>query len=105
MWETRNRKDAESLYDAACFRAVTAGVQAKAPGADAARLAKDDADRAMAWLHKAVQAGYQDAAHMKKDTDLDPLRERADFKKLLAEMEAKSPPKQQPAPPPREVNP
>ena len=38
---------------------------------------------------KAVKAGYRDAAHMKKDTDLDPLREREDFKKLLAELEGK----------------
>ena len=57
MWEKLNRPDAESLYNAACFRAVTAGVQAKTPGADAAQLAKDDADRAMAWLTKAVAAG------------------------------------------------
>ena len=28
------------------------------------------------------------AAHMKKDTDLDPLRDRADFKKLVADLEA-----------------
>jgi eukaryotic-like serine/threonine-protein kinase len=87
-WEKLNRTDAGSLYNAACFRSVTAAVQAKAPGADAARLAKDDADRAMAWLTKAVAAGYKDAAHMKKDTDLDSLREREDFKKLLAEVEA-----------------
>ena len=59
------------------------------PGADAARLAKDDADRAMELLAKAVQAGYKDVAHMKKDTDLDPLRDRDDFKKLIAELEAK----------------
>ncbi len=87
MWKKLNRPDAESQFNAACYRAITAGVQAKTPGADAARLAKDDADRAMQWLHKAVQAGYKDAAHMKKDTDLDPLRGRDDFKKLLAELE------------------
>jgi hypothetical protein len=94
MWEKLQRTDADSLYDAACYRAVVAAVQAKTPGADgktpgadAARLAKEDADRAMEWLHKAVKAGYKDAAHMKKDTDLDALRERADFKKLLAELE------------------
>ena len=29
---------------------------------------------------------------MKKDTDLDPLRDREDFKKLIAELEAKTPP-------------
>jgi len=28
-------------------------------------------------------------AHMKKDTDLDPLRDRDDFRKLLGELEEK----------------
>ena len=60
----------------------------------------------MEMLHKAVKAGYNDAAHMAKDTDLDPLRDRADFKKLLASLQPK--PKVQekprePAPPPRLV--
>ena len=87
VWEKGNRTDAESLYNAARFRAVTAGVQAKTRGADAARLAKDGADRAVQWLQKAVRAGYKDAAHMKKDADLDPLRERQDFKELLLELE------------------
>ena len=89
MWEMLNRTDAGGLHAAARFRAVAAGVQAKAPGADAVKLARDDADRAMQWLHRAVQAGFRDAAHMKKDTDLDALRERDDFKKLLAKLEAK----------------
>ena len=93
MWEKLNRTDADSLYNAACFRSVAAAVQTKSPGADAARLAQDDADRAMQWLQKAVQAGYKDAAHMKKDTDLDPLREREDFKKLLAGLEKTREPK------------
>jgi hypothetical protein len=50
-------------------------------------------DRAMALLHKAVQAGYKDAARMKADTDLDALRERDDFKKLLAELAKPAEPK------------
>jgi hypothetical protein len=90
MWEKRTGPDAGSLYEAARLRAVTAGVQAKATGADAARLARDDADRAMEWLNKAVRAGYKDDAHMKKDTDLDPLRERGDFKTLLASLAPKA---------------
>jgi len=60
------------------------------PAADAARLAREQADLAMAWLRKAVTAGYKDAEHMKQDKDLDALREREDFKKLFAELEAKS---------------
>ena len=89
--EGKHRTDADSLYAAARFQAVAAAVQVKTPGADAARLAKDDADRAMQWLHKAVQAGYKDAAHMKSDADLDALREREDFKELLAELQKKFP--------------
>ena len=44
------------------------------------RLAKEDADRAIDLLQKAVKAGYKDAAHMAKVTDLEPLRAREDFK-------------------------
>ena len=40
----------------------------------------------MELLINAVQAGYKDAAHMKKDTDLDPLRKREDFEKMLADL-------------------
>ncbi len=37
---------------------------------------------------QAVAAGYKDAAHIKQDKDLGALRERDDFKALLAELEA-----------------
>jgi predicted Zn-dependent protease len=47
------------------------------------------ADTAMVMLQKAVKAGWKNASHMKKDSDLEPLREREDFKKLLAELENK----------------
>jgi hypothetical protein len=103
MLEKRNPTDAASLYNAACYRAVTASLQARAKDPDAARLAKEDADKAMAWLQKAVAAGYVDSAHMKTDADLDSLRGRADFQKLLADLEAKSEPKKELAPPPRPV--
>lgn len=43
----------------------------------------------MELLQKAVKAGYNDAAHMAKDADLDSLRGREDFKKLLAKLEGK----------------
>jgi hypothetical protein len=91
MWEKLDRPDADSLYKAACIRAVTAAVQAKDPATDAKRLAAEDADRAMAGLTKAVAAGYTNVTHIKKDTDLDFLRDREDFKKLLADLEAKFP--------------
>jgi serine/threonine protein kinase/tetratricopeptide (TPR) repeat protein len=88
-WEKLNRTDARSLYDAACIRAVTASVQARTKQPDGARLARADADRAMAWLTRAVAAGYANAAHIRKDADLDFLRDRADFQKLVAELDRK----------------
>jgi serine/threonine protein kinase len=89
-WEKLNRGDAESLYLAACLRAATAAVLQKepTPGADATRVANEEADRAMAWLKQAVAAGYRDTAHLKADPVLDALRDREDFQKLVAELEA-----------------
>jgi hypothetical protein len=89
MWEQFSPTDAESLYYAACIRAVTAAVQAKTAGADSDRLAREDADRAVAWLKQAVAAGYKEAANLRKDRDLDALRERADFRMVLTDLEKK----------------
>jgi serine/threonine protein kinase/tetratricopeptide (TPR) repeat protein len=88
MWEKLNRTDLDSLYKAGCLRAVTAAVlHATNKSASAAHQADAEADRAMAWLTQSVAAGYKDAAHMKQDNDLDSLRAREDFKKLVAELE------------------
>jgi serine/threonine protein kinase len=84
-WEKANHPDASSLYSAACYRAVAAGTLRAADKSPAtAKEADVEADRAMAWLKQAVSAGYKDAAHMKEDHDLDALRGRDDFKRLVA---------------------
>jgi hypothetical protein len=36
-----------------------------------------------------VAAGYQNLANLRADTDLDALRQREDFRKLMTELEAK----------------
>jgi hypothetical protein len=41
----------------------------------------------MRLVRDAVNKGYKDVVHMKKDTDLDPLRQREDFQKLVAELQ------------------
>jgi tetratricopeptide (TPR) repeat protein len=74
--------DAGQWYDFACVYALASGKSADKK--------KEYADRAMDLLRQAVKAGWNDAAHMQKDTDLDPLRGREDFRKLLAELEKKS---------------
>ncbi len=50
---------------------------------------REYADRAMDLLRNAVKAGWSDAAHMAKDTDLDAIRGREDFKKLIEKLAAK----------------
>jgi hypothetical protein len=44
-------------------------------------------DAAVQLLHESVSKGYKNVAHMKKDTDLDPLRAREDFKQLVFGLE------------------
>jgi hypothetical protein len=46
-------------------------------------------DAALKLLRAAVSKGYKDVAHMKKDTDVDRLRQRDGFQKLVAELEGK----------------
>jgi hypothetical protein len=41
----------------------------------------------MELLQKAVKAGWKDPKHTAGDTDLAPLGDREDFKKLLADLE------------------
>src|SRR5262249_26485495 len=89
--EKKNPVDAYSIYNTACCRGLTAAAQAQAEGPAPARPAKDEADRAMALLTKAVASGWRDASHLRQDADLDSLRDREDFRKLLADLEANRP--------------
>jgi hypothetical protein len=80
------------IYDAACYlaRCVCLAEQDKALAeANRGELVKAYGDRALAALRHAVEKGYKNLAHMKKDPDLDPLRGREDFKKLLAELKGR----------------
>lgn len=88
-WEMLNRIDPRSLYAAACYRAITAKViRANDHSPEGAKAANAEADRAMVWLRKSVAAGYKDAAKIQTDKDLNPLRDRDDFQKLVASMNA-----------------
>jgi serine/threonine-protein kinase len=56
---------------------------AKLPENKRHELARNYADRAMAYLRRAIEDGY--TGHVEKDKDLDVLQRREDFKKLIAE--------------------
>jgi hypothetical protein len=77
---------AGDLYNAACVYAVVA---AREP------VGNRHAGQAVEVLRQAVAKGYKDAAHLKTDPDLAALRGRADFRQLVADLEAKAkaPPK------------
>ena len=49
----------------------------------------------MEWLNHAVASGYRNTNQLRIESALDPLRDRADFKELVAELEGKSPPKRE----------
>lgn len=74
---------ASQWYDFACIYSVASG--------KVADKKQEYADRAMELLQQAVKAGYKDAEQVKTNTDLDPLREREDFLKLIAELATPSP--------------
>jgi serine/threonine-protein kinase len=83
--ELAENANALTLYNAAFVFALAADRRDEPGGS----LSKEEcAMRAVALLQQAVAKGWKNAAHMKKDDDLKALRERPDFKKLVAELEA-----------------
>jgi tetratricopeptide (TPR) repeat protein len=84
------------IYNAACILArcvPLAKRDSRLSESQRKERAQAYADRALATLRQAVHHGYNDAAHVKKDTDLDPLRSYPEFQKLLKELQAKVEPK------------
>jgi eukaryotic-like serine/threonine-protein kinase len=70
------------LYNLACAYAnfdKTIGRPVSGPGSQA--------DRAMAALRRAVEAGFTDAAHIRADHDLDSLRSRPDFRAMMLDLD------------------
>ena len=78
--------DANHWYNFGCVHALAS--------LKAAAGRKDElGGLAVVQLGAAVKAGYKNATRMAKDMDLDPIRDRDDFKKLLADLAANFPPK------------
>jgi hypothetical protein len=71
----------DTLYGLASVLALRA---AKEPDA---RQKEALADEAVALLRQALAKGYRDTAHLKQDQDLDILRPREDFDRLLKSLE------------------
>jgi hypothetical protein len=84
------------VFELACCRAMQAGLAGKDGSGVPAAAGPAEADKAMDLLRKAVADGYRGLYDLRTDAGLDPLRQRDDFHKLLAELETKSGPKAKP---------
>ncbi len=83
------RELCEVAHDlAACVTVIgdAAGSLAEAQQAERQRCA----DLAIEQLRSAVAAGYRDARRLQEDEVFDPLRDRADFRELLRQVEARA---------------
>ncbi|CAN5477506.1 hypothetical protein BH11PLA2_BH11PLA2_17170 [soil metagenome] len=86
----------EDYYDAAKFLTRSAELARKDPAIAEARrepLAVEYTQQAMESLKQAIAKGYRNANRLEKDKDLNPLRDREDFKMLLADLKATEKPK------------
>jgi serine/threonine protein kinase/tetratricopeptide (TPR) repeat protein len=81
------------LYNVCCIFCLAADAAAgdsKVSPPDRDRLKAQYADRAMDVLRQAVAAGLRNVAGMKNDKDLTCLHSRADYQKLIQELELKT---------------
>ena len=88
-------RSGRDLFETACCHAALAGLAGRAGSGVSAAEGEAEAARAMEWLGRAVANGYRNTNQLRIESALDPLRDRADFKKLMAELEKNSPPQQE----------
>jgi serine/threonine protein kinase len=84
LWEKQARTDGDSLYQAAVCRAATALLTADR------EQTKPDCEKSMAWLTKAVAAGFADSSLLQVEPSFRLMRDRMDFQKLVADLESRS---------------
>jgi tetratricopeptide (TPR) repeat protein len=80
-----------NLYDIACLYSRSSAAAERDPSlspGDRTSLKARYTDRAMEFLRDAAARGYSHPVLMRVDHDLDPLRARDDFRKLILDLEA-----------------
>jgi tetratricopeptide (TPR) repeat protein len=92
LWSRREAPESEDRFERSRVLAVLAGLAGEANSGVTKEEAAAYADQAVAALADAVKAGSSNWADL-KEPDFDAIRQREDFKKLAAEMEAKFGPK------------
>jgi WD40 repeat protein len=100
--EAMRNPAALDLYNLACDYAQLSVLLQHAATPPTAAECESLANQAVEALRRALAAGMKDFAQIDHDHDLDPLRERQDFQKLMAEVETKAEKPLATAPLPRE---
>ena len=54
-------------------------------GAEPSNLQKQHREKAIEFLRQSIAAGWKDFAHMRKDSDLEPIGDNPEFKRLVEE--------------------
>ena len=80
-----------NLTEIACCHAALAGLAGRAGSGVTVAEGEGEAARAMEWLGRMVTIGYRNADQLRIESALDPLRGRPDFKRLVAELEKRTP--------------
>ncbi len=85
---------AGELFQKACCHAALAGLAGR-PGSRVTAVDGEEAvTKAIEYLGRAAASGYRNANELRIESALNPLRSRPDFKKLMTELEKKSPSQQ-----------
>lgn len=91
MMEKGAAQQPRKMYNVACFHALLGKyLLASSKGAEVIREAGAESASAVQWLRKAVDMGHFEVQLIKNDADLEILRSRDDFKKVVADAEAKA---------------
>jgi eukaryotic-like serine/threonine-protein kinase len=74
------------LYAMACYQSLLAGVSTRTESGLSGDEQEALAHAAVTTLRRAIGSGYRNLAHMRTDTDLDPLRSRPDYRLLMMDL-------------------
>jgi serine/threonine protein kinase/TPR repeat protein len=85
-----DEKPAMAFYNLACYHVALGNLAGKPGSGLSSADATAEADRAVELLRLALAGRFGNLVLMKTDSDLNPLRNRPDFQKLLAELESRT---------------
>ena len=86
LYEGLPSPTAEEWYEMACCHAALAAASGRERAGISAGGGAAEADTAMTLLHKAAARGYRYADAMARESALDPLRDRPDFRLLMLDL-------------------